>query len=181
MTSICIFCGSNEGLNPAYKQATLELVDFLVKQHISLVFGGNRSGLMQVFADRALQQGGRVTGVTPKAMAERGIAYKNLTELHVTEDLHERKKRMSQLSDAFIALPGGFGTMDELFQELTLALSGTHNKVCGLLNTEHYYDHLVSFIEHGAENGLMPPHWQDALIVEPTPELLITRLLRAIK
>ena len=180
MTSICIFCGANKGVLPEYRQSALALVDALVSQEITLVYGGGNVGLMGVIADQALMQGGKVIGVMPEAMISREIAHTELTQMHIVADMHERKKRLTELSDAFIALPGGTGTMDELFQEIVLKQTGYHNKVCGLLNTEQYYDHLVAFIEHGANQGFIKSEWQKDLIVEQSPEALIGRVMEVV-
>ena len=135
MISICVFCGANEGVLPEYRQSALALTDILVRQGVTQVYGGGNIGLI---------------GVMPVTMMDREVGHTALTQMHVVADRHERKKQLTRLSDAFIALPGSAGTTDELFQEVVLQQTGCHDKVCGLLNTEHYYDHLVALIEHAA-------------------------------
>ena len=181
MASICIFCGANEGILPVYRESAIKLAEALVSEKITLVYGGGNVGLMGIISDHALQIGGRVIGVMPEALMDREIAHTNLTEMHVVKDMHDRKKLLSQLSDAFIALPGGIGTMDELFQEMALQQINYHNKTCGLLNTENYYDHLMSFLKHSDAQGFIRHTWQDDLIIDADPANLVFKIQATIQ
>jgi len=176
MHSLCVFCGSNPGAAPAYAEAAADLGRVLAERGVSLVYGGGRVGLMGVLASSALACGGRVTGVIPEALATKELAHDGLTELRVVGSMHERKALMSELSDGFIALPGGIGTLDEWFEVWTWSQLGFQPKPCGILNVAGYYDHLLAFLDHmTAERFLSPPH-RSMAIVEETPDLLIDRL-----
>ena len=176
MTAICIFCGSRDGARPEYKQAAMELVEELVKRKITLIYGGANSGLMGTIANHALKLGGKVIGVIPHSF-EREKAHTGLTELHYVDDMHDRKKMLADLADGFIALPGGTGTMDELFQEIALRQTGYHNKTCGLLNTANYYDSLVAFLNQAANEGFLDNQWQQHLVISRSPSELLSQLL----
>ncbi|MDD1633959.1 MAG: TIGR00730 family Rossman fold protein, partial [Methylococcaceae bacterium] len=148
INSICIYCGSSPGRLDAYASAAFSLAESLVSRNIRLVYGGASIGIMGMVADQVLKLGGQVIGVIPKALAHKEVAHHHLTELHVTQSMHERKMLMAELSDGFIALPGGIGTLEELFEIWTWAQLGFHNKPCGLLNVEGYYDSLIGFLDH---------------------------------
>lgn len=147
MQSICVFCGSGLGRNPIYKEKAIVLGELLAKKNITLVYGGGRIGLMGVLADTVLANKGRVIGVIPHALEVKEVAHRFLTELHVVDSMHTRKAMMAKLSDAFIALPGGFGTLEELFEIITWAQLGIHAKPCGLLNIAGYYDALIKQLD----------------------------------
>lgn len=175
--SICVYCGSSPGRIEAYGAAAEELAEALVKRNIRLVYGGAGIGIMGRLADCVLRLGGDVVGVIPKALATKEVAHLNLTELHVTHSMHERKMRMAELADGFIALPGGIGTLEELFEIWTWAQLGFHQKPCGLLNVEGYYDALISFLDHVADQQFVKPHHRGILMVESRPDALLDRYL----
>lgn len=181
MTSICIFCGAKDGAKPEYTEAAKALVEELVRRDITLIYGGGNTGLMGVIANHALSLGGKVIGVIPVSLAGMEIAHEGLTELHHVADMHDRKKMLTELSDGFIALPGGTGTLDEFFQEIALRQTRYHNKNCGLLNTDDYYDHLVAFLNHATDQGFLDPEWRKFVTVNPSPEKLVTELLKLSK
>ncbi len=145
MKNICIFCGSNSGNGIVYADATRAMVRAIGDAGLGIVFGGGNIGLMGVVAEAGLAAGVNVTGVTPRRLLEREMVHTELTELHVVESMHERKVMMAELSDSFIALPGGMGTLDEFFEMVTLNQLGVQSKPCGLLNVEGYFDHLRAF------------------------------------
>ena len=172
-----VYCGSREGKRPSYREAALSLGVNLARRGISVVYGGAAHGLMGAVADGVLSGGQRAIGVVPRGLARAEFAHPKLSTLHAVDTMHERKALMEQLSDAFVALPGGFGTMDELFEILTWAQIGLHAKPVGLLNVEGYWDPLVSQIRRGFEEGFIPPVLETALVVESTAEGLVERLL----
>jgi uncharacterized protein (TIGR00730 family) len=147
MKRICVFCGSNNGANPSYLTAAVEVGEFLAKRGIELVFGGGRVGLMGKIADTVLANGGNVIGIIPETLAEREVAHLGLTELHVVDSMHERKALMAELSDGFIAMPGGFGTFEEFCEIITWSQLGFHPKPCGLLNVDGFYDNLIAMFD----------------------------------
>lgn len=155
MKSICLFAGSSFGARSSYRQAAEELGRGLAERGITLVYGGASVGLMSAAADAALQAGGTVIGVIPEALVAKEVAHTGLTELKVVGSMHERKALMSELSDAFIALPGGLGTFEEFFEVLTWAQLGFHRKPCGLLNIDGYFDHLLAMIDHAVQEKLL--------------------------
>jgi len=148
---ICVYCGSSPGKNPAYSIAASDLAKALCDRGIGLVYGGAAVGVMGAIADAVLEAGGEAIGVIPKSLAVKEVAHENLNELHVVASMHERKAMMADLADGFIALPGGWGTLEEIFEMLTWAQLGFHDKPCGLLNTEGYYDGLIGFLENAFE------------------------------
>ncbi len=152
---IVVYCGANLGNDPAFKAAAVELGTVLAQQGIGVVYGGGGVGLMGVVANAALDAGGEVIGVIPEALKALEVEHRHLTDLHVVPDMHSRKAMMLGLADAVIALPGGFGTMDELFEALTWSQIGYHRKLCGLLNVNGYYDHLIRWLEHSVRTGLV--------------------------
>ncbi|MGR9115715.1 MAG: LOG family protein [Gammaproteobacteria bacterium] len=173
--SICVYCGSSPGRLEAYAQAAQMLAETLVRRNIRLVYGGASVGIMGRVADRVLQLGGQVIGVIPEALVRKEVAHNHLTELHVTHSMHERKTQMAELADGFIALPGGIGTLEELFEIWTWAQLGIHDKPCGLINVGGYYDSLIKFLDHAfAEQFVKQPH-RGMLIVETEPEALLDR------
>ena len=173
--SVCVYCGSSPGRQQAYADAAVSLAESLVKRNIRLVYGGAAIGIMGRLADQMLQQGGEVIGVIPKALAHKEIAHANLTELHVTQSMHERKMLMAELSDGFIALPGGIGTLEELFEIWTWAQLGFHQKPCGLLNVDNYYDALIQFLDHMQTEQFVKAHHHAMLMVEIDADSLLER------
>jgi uncharacterized protein (TIGR00730 family) len=174
--SACIFCGSSPGARPRYTEATEDLGALLVENGITLVYGGASLGLMGRLADTVLSEGGEAIGVMPRALVDREIAHLGLTDLHVVGSMHERKALMAELSDAFVALPGGLGTLDELFEIYTWAQLGLHQKPCGLLNVEGYYDGIAGFLDHAVNERFVRQEHRDILIVEEDPAAMLRRL-----
>jgi hypothetical protein len=175
INSICIYCGSSPGRLDAYASAAFSLAESLVSRNIRLVYGGASIGIMGMVADQVLKLGGQAIGVIPKALAHKEVAHQYLTELHVTQSMHERKMLMAELSDGFIALPGGIGTLEELFEIWTWAQLGFHDKPCGLLNVEGYYDSLIKFLDHVRAEQFVKKHHYDILIVDTDPDALLDR------
>ncbi|WP_316676614.1 TIGR00730 family Rossman fold protein [uncultured Tolumonas sp.] len=173
--SICVYCGSSEGRNEAYGTAARSLGRLLAAQGITLVYGGANVGLMRILADSALAAGGRVVGVMPQALVAKEKAHRGLSEFHVADSMHERKALMAELSDGFIALPGGAGTLDELFEMWTWAQLGFHGKPCGLLNVAAYYDPLTAFLDHAVREGFVRDLHRDMLVIAERPEDMLDR------
>jgi uncharacterized protein (TIGR00730 family) len=173
---VCVFCGSSPGGRQAYSETTTELARVLVDEGIGLVYGGAQVGLMGVLADEALAQGGEVIGVIPQALVDREIAHGGLSELRVVDSMHERKALMAELSDAFIALPGGLGTLDELFEVWTWAQLGMHRKPCALLDVEGYWASLTEFIDHSVTERFVREQNRDMLLVDDDPSRLLGQL-----
>ncbi len=155
MKSVCVFCGSSPGARAAYADAARALGRDAARRGLTLVYGGSNVGLMRDLADAALDEGGRVVGVIPEQLVGWERAHRGLAELHVVGSMHERKARMIELAEAFVALPGGYGTFDELFEVLTWAQLGLHRKPCGLLNVEGYFDSLVQLVERARQDGFL--------------------------
>lgn len=168
MRSVCVFLGSNPGNSPAYLQAARALGAELARRGLTTVYGGSNSGCMGVLADSALQAGGRVVGIIPEALKKKEIAHRGLSELRVVASMHERKALMAELSDAFIALPGGLGTLEELCEILTWAQLGFHKKPCGALNVGGYYDGLMAFLDHSVSQGFLRAEHRGMLLAAPT-------------
>lgn len=174
--SVCVFCGSQPGVRPEYEAQARALGALLARQGISLVYGGGHVGLMGAVADAALAAGGKVVGVIPEHLMRPEIAHQGLTELHVVDTMHTRKRMMAERADAFVVLPGGYGTFEEMFEMVTWLQLQLHAKPVGVLNVEGYYDHLLAFLRHASQEGFIrPQHW-DLLIVQSAPELLLERL-----
>lgn len=176
---VCVYCGSRHGSRPAYDQAARELGTTLARRGIELVYGGGRVGLMGTLANAVLAAGGSVIGVIPKALVSREIAHLELRDLRVVGSMHERKALMAELADAFIALPGGFGTLEELFEVLTWSQLGLHRKPHGLLNVEGFYDRLLSFLDHGVAEDFISLKLRKAILVETDAEQLLEALAKA--
>lgn len=176
MKNICVFCGSNTGLSPVYRDAATEMGRLLVAQGSGLVYGGGSIGLMGVIADAVLAAGGHVIGVIPERLALVELLHAGVQDMRIVSSMHTRKAMMADLSEAFIALPGGYGTFEELFEVITWAQLGIHTKPIGLLNTNGYFDHLLTFIERTIEDGFIKSKHRDLFIVETSPELLLDRL-----
>ena len=165
MKSICVFAGSNPGFQPEYTAVAEELGRTLASRGIGLVYGGATVGLMGVVADAALASGGRVIGVIPDALVAKEVAYTTLADLRVVSSMHERKALMADLSDGFIALPGGWGTWEEFFEVLTWGQLGLHHKPCGLLNVHGYYDRLLAFVDHSIDQGFVRREYRPMISV----------------
>lgn len=178
ITSLCVYCGSSPGRQPAYLDAARALAEALVRRGVGLVYGGARVGVMGALADAALAAGGTVTGVIPRALAGKEIAHDGLSELIVTESMHARKTIMAERSDACIALPGGIGTLEELFEAWTWTQLGFHRKPCGVLNTLGYFDALIRFVDHSVAEGYLKQTHRDILLVDADPDTLLDRLER---
>ncbi len=176
MKSLCIFCGSNKGKNGSYKQAAEDLAKLLVKDDIALVYGGASIGLMGILADEVLKRQGKVFGVMPKSISRKEIAHGGLTELFVVDSMHARKQKMYDLSDAFIALPGGIGTLEEFFEILTWSQLGLHKKPCGILNTDGYFDHLLKFLDHMVDEKFLKEKNRNLYLTESDPKFLLQRM-----
>jgi uncharacterized protein (TIGR00730 family) len=172
-----VYCGANAGASPRFAEQARVLAKALVERNLALVYGGGNVGLMGIIADEVLRLGGEVTGVIPTALVEREVGHTGLTRQFIVKDMHERKAMMAQLSDGFIAMPGGLGTLEELFEMLTWAQLGIHSKPIGLLNVDGYYDSLVAFIRHATAQGLVRPQHAELMLVESAPDTLLRRLM----
>jgi uncharacterized protein (TIGR00730 family) len=177
MRRICVFCGSSGGGQAVYADAARRFGTALAGRGLGLVYGGGHVGLMGVVADAVLAAGGRVEGVIPRALVEKELAHQGLARLHVVETMHQRKALMADLADAFAALPGGFGTGDELFEVLTWAQLGLHAKPVGLLNTAGYFDALLAWIDHVVTERFLRPEYRERLRVATEPEPFLRMLL----
>ena len=174
--AISVFCGSQSGARMEYLQAARELAQALVRRGLVAVYGGGHVGMMGALADEMLARGGSVVGIIPRHLMRPELAHRGLTELQVVESMHQRKRAMADRSDAFIVLPGGYGTLEEMFEMVTWLQLQLQSKPVGILNIEGYFDHLLQFLRHAAqEHFIRPEHW-DLLIVDHTPDLLIDRL-----
>jgi uncharacterized protein (TIGR00730 family) len=174
--SVCVYCGSSSGNNPVYADAAKALGRALVKHNLSLVYGGGHVGLMGIVADAVLDAGGEVTGVIPKALMDTEVGHDHLTRLLVVKDMHERKALMAEHADGFITMPGGIGTLEELFETLTWAQLGFHEKPIGLFNVEGFYDPLIEFLRHQTSQGFLRAEHKDLLLVDTEPDPLIEQL-----
>ena len=172
---VCVFCGSSEGVRPQYREAALALGRAIAARGDELVYGGSKVGLMGAVADATLGAGGRAIGVLPRALRDKEIAHEGLSELHIVESMHQRKAMMADLSGAFVALPGGMGTFEEVFEIWTWAQLGYHRKPVGLLDIEGYYDRLLAFLDQTVEEGFVKPEHRRMAIVETDPALLLDR------
>jgi uncharacterized protein (TIGR00730 family) len=175
MNSICVFCGSSIGANPIYSEMAHRLGTAIARANLRLVYGGASVGLMGAVADAALAAGGAVTGVIPQALRGKELDHKSLTEMHVVNSMHERKALMAELSDGFIALPGGAGTLEEFFEVWTWGQLGYHTKPFGLLNVAGYYDHLVQFMRTTVSERFIKQDHVDMVMVEQEPTALLQR------
>ena len=170
---ICVYCGSSPGKNPAYSLAATSLATVLCERDIGLVYGGAAVGVMGTIANAVLEAGGEAIGVIPKSLAVKEVAHDNLTELHVVASMHERKAMMAEFADGFIALPGGWGTLEEIFEILTWAQLGFHDKPCGLLNVEGYYDGLIGFLDNAFEQQFVQELCRPMLMKATEPSTLL--------
>lgn len=180
LKSICLFCGASPGTNPVYRDAATEFGRTLARQNIRLIYGGGSVGLMGVAADACLTNGGEVTGVIPRMLMEKEVGHKGVTQMHVVETMHERKALMTELSDGFVALPGGYGTLDELFESLTWLQLAYHTKPIGLYNVNGFFDGLISFLDHARDERFLRDLHRDSLQVDVNLGALIAKLEHAI-
>jgi uncharacterized protein (TIGR00730 family) len=178
MKSICVYCGSSLGAKTTYAEAARGFGRALVEAGCTLVYGGGRVGLMGVVADEVLAAGGRAIGVIPKLLVDKEVGHRGLTELHVVPDMHQRKKMMADLADAFVALPGGAGTFEELFEVYTWAQLGYHAKPIGLFDVDAYYAPLVDLLRHTVREGFMQQRYVDILQIDSQPAALVDKLRR---
>jgi uncharacterized protein (TIGR00730 family) len=175
--AVCVFCGSSPGTNPVFAAAARELGSALAGRGVALVYGGASVGLMGVLADAVIAAGGTATGVITESLAGHEIAHSSLTDLHVVHTMHERKALMSDMADAFVMLPGGFGTCEEFMESVTWAQLGIHDKRCGILNVSGFFDHLLRFVGHAVDHGFIRVRQAEALVVEETAEGLLEALV----
>lgn len=175
MKSLCVYCGSSSGRIDAYAQAARVLAGAMVERGIRLVYGGASVGIMGAVADEVLRLGGQAVGVIPESLMRKELAHAGLTELHVTPSMHARKTLMAELADGFVALPGGIGTFEEIFEVWTWAQLGFHGKPCGLLNIAGYYDGLTAFLDHAASEQFVRADQRRMLVVEADPVALLDR------
>ncbi len=173
MKYLCVYCGSSPGRRSAYSASARALADELVERNIGLVYGGASVGIMGVIADSVLNAGGKVIGVIPEALAVKEVSHRGLTELKIVESMHQRKAVMADLADGFVALPGGLGTLEELFEILTWAQLGFHRKPCALLNICGYYDRLSSFLDHAVNEQFVKAMHRSLLLIDNDPAKLL--------
>lgn len=176
MKRICLFCGSSSGVRPHYAEAAAEFGRMLADEGIGLVYGGARVGLMRIAADAARAAGGEVIGVMPQALVDREVAHRELADLRIVGSMHERKALMAELSDGFVALPGGFGTFEELMEVITWTLLGFHAKPCGVINIEGYYDRLIGLVDHAVAEGFVNPTDRELILSADTPRAILDAL-----
>jgi uncharacterized protein (TIGR00730 family) len=179
LRSVTVYCGSNPGADPAFAQRARELARLLANSDIRIVYGGGHVGLMGILADAAMEAGGEVIGVMPQALVDREIGHTGLSDLRVVGSMHERKALMAELADAFIALPGGIGTCEELIEVYTWSQLGIHRKPLGVLNVNGYYDALGAFLDVAVEQRFLRTQQREVLIFDADPETLLTRLADA--
>jgi hypothetical protein len=176
LRSVCVFCGSMPGVQPEYVEAARAVGALIAARHIELVYGGGHVGMMGALADAALAAGGRVVGIIPRHLLKPEVAHQNLTELRVVDSMHVRKREMAERADAFMVLPGGYGTLEEMFEMVTWLQLGIHSTPIGALNVAGFFDPLLGFLRHAAAEGFIrPPHY-DLLVVENSASLLLERL-----
>ena len=173
MKRICVYCGSNPGKSPEFLESARSLARELVQREICLVYGGASVGIMGEIADTVLAGGGEVIGVIPQALVDKEVSHAGLTELKIVDSMHERKEIMADISAGFIALPGGLGTIEEIFEVLTWAQLGFHKKPCALLNVKGYYDKLTQFLNHAVAEGFIANTHREMLLVEEEPHRLL--------
>jgi uncharacterized protein (TIGR00730 family) len=176
MKRVCVYCGSSKGARPSYVEAARELGAALVRRGFGLVYGGSNVGLMGAIADTVLAGGGEVTGIIPEPLVAKEVAHRGLSDLRVVGSMHERKALMAELADAFVALPGGFGTLEEFCEMLTWIQLGLHRKPCGLLNVEGYYDGLLSFFNHTVAEGFVRPEHRSVVLTDSGADALLEKV-----
>lgn len=178
LNSICVFCGSKAGKDQQYRKSAIEMGRLMAQRNLTLVYGGGSVGLMGVIADAVLESGGKVIGVIPRQLATRELLHTGVEEMYVVDDMHTRKAKMSELSDAIIAMPGGFGTLEELFEVVSWVQLGIYKKPVGLLNTSGFYDPLLGMIEHCIGTEFIKPKYRELIIAEDSPATLVDHLQR---
>lgn len=178
MNSVCVYCGSANGAKPVYADAARAFGRALANAGLTLVYGGGRVGLMGVIADEVIASGGRAIGVITELLYDKEVGHTCLTELHVVPDMHHRKKMMAELADAFVAMPGGAGTLEEFFEVYTWAQLGYHRKPVALYNVDAFYQPLITLLEHTVDEGFMQRTYFDALCIDAAPDALIDQLVR---
>ncbi|WP_076590967.1 LOG family protein [Herminiimonas arsenitoxidans] len=176
MKSLCVYCGSSYGAKPVYAEAARTLAKEMVDRQITLVYGGGNVGLMGTIANEILRLGGEATGVIPQALMDKEVGHKQLTHLHVVKDMHERKAMMAELSDGFVAMPGGIGTLEELFEILTWSQLGFHEKPIGVLNVDGFYDGLIAFLQNQVAQGFVKANQAELMMHEKNASELLYRL-----
>ncbi len=176
MYNVCVFGGTLSGNDPRYAVAAREVAQLLVQKGCRLIFGGGKVGLMGAVAEAAMAAGGYVIGIAPKRLLENKIMDHGLSELHLVETIHERKVMMTGLADAILILPGGYGTLDELFEVLTLQQLKVHDKPCGLLNIDGFFDALVAYLDHATARGFLLPEYRNMLEVDADPSALLAKI-----
>mgnify|MGYP001817795633 FL=1 len=176
MKRICVYCGSSPGGRASYLDAAADLARVMVARGIGLVYGGGSVGLMGGIADAVLEAGGVVTGVIPRSLAEREVSHGGVTDLRIVESMHQRKALMAELSDGFIAMPGGFGTIEELLEVLTWSQLGFHQKPCAILNVDGYFDALMQFLDHSVDQAFVKPIHRNMLLDHELPEQLLAMM-----
>ena len=176
MRRICVFCGARSGDGDTYLEIARCVARAIVARNCGIVYGGGRVGSMGALADAALEAGGEVVGVIPDSLAAAEIAHQGITQLYLVDSMHARKAMMTRLSDAFVALPGGIGTMDELFEALTWRQLGIHDKPVGILNATGYYDSLIALLDHMVQQGLLPAATRDSIAIDPAIDALLDKL-----
>lgn len=179
MKSLGVFCGSHTGRGEVYRTAAAQFGREVARRGIAIVYGGGNVGLMGVVADAALAAGGRVVGVLPRFLLGREVGHAGLSELHLVDSMHERKAKMAELADAFVALPGGLGTLEEIFEAWTWAVLGLQQKPCGLLTVGNFYDPLLAFLDRAVEEGFVSPGHRALLKVANDPAVLLSKLASA--
>ena len=177
--SLCVFCGASPGRRPVYSEAARRFGVLLAERNIRIVFGGSARGLMLTVADAVLAAGGIAIGVIPQALVDREIAHRGLSGLHVVSSMHERKQKMADLSDAFVALPGGFGTLDEIAEVITWSQLGFHRKPCGFFDVAGFFGPLLRFFDHVQEEGFTAPDQRRVLVIDDDPARLVDRMFPA--
>jgi len=173
---ICVFCGSNSGISPVYRTAAVAMGKLLVERGIELIYGGGNIGLMGILADTVLESGGQVTGVIPESLLAREVGHRELTDLRIVNSMHERKALMADLSDGFIAMPGGFGTFEEFCEVVTWSQLGIHAKPCGLLNVEGYYDSLLELFDHAVREGFLRKENRGLVLEDKDAAILLGKM-----
>jgi uncharacterized protein (TIGR00730 family) len=176
MPTLCVFCGSGFGINPVYVEETIHFGKLMAEKGIQLVYGGGNTGLMGTLADTVMQNGGIVTGIIPNKLVERERAHQNLTTLHIVSTMHERKARMAELSDGFVALPGGLGTLDEFCEILTWNQLGFISKPAGILNTAGYYDNFIKQLDFSTTEGFISEGFKNRILIEENADILLDKM-----
>ncbi|MBW7889024.1 MAG: TIGR00730 family Rossman fold protein [Bacteroidetes bacterium] len=177
MKSLCVFCGSKSGANPEYLHSARVTGELLAKKNIELIYGGGSIGMMGEIASAVLNNHGKAIGVIPTFILEKEIGHNGLTEQYIVNSMHERKEKLISLSDGYLILPGGVGTMDELFEVLALVHLGIDKKPCGILNINHYYDLIIDFLHKGNSEGFIPQHVLQQILIDDSPQTLLQKML----